>query len=124
MVEQRAFMQRLAGALEPASRLLCADFAQLPFQHHWAALVFRFWNDSMTSGDEPSGPLCRAAAFRSDVRMALTCRHGWVHDALVFLLELGFGDLWPPGGDIDGGVHHYCSLALPVPLLLGVMGNT
>jgi hypothetical protein len=78
-------------ARKPASQLLYAEFSQLPFQHHWATLVFRFWN-SMTSGDEPSGSLCRAA-FRSDVRMALVHRHGWVHDVLGFLLELGFDAL-------------------------------
>lgn len=121
VVEQRAFMQRLAGARKPASHLLYAEFAQLPFQHHWATLVLRFWN-SMTSGDEPPGSLCRAA-FRSDVRMALTHRHGWVHDVLGFLLELGFAELWPPDGDIAGGVSHYCSLTLPVVSLLDVMGK-
>jgi hypothetical protein len=121
VVEQRAFMQRLAGARKPASQLLYAEFAQLPFQHHWATLVFRFWN-SMTVGDEPPGSLCRAA-FRSDVRMALTHRHGWVHDVLGFLMELGFDALWPPDGDVAGGVNHYCSLTLPISLLLDVMGK-
>ena len=121
VVEQRAFMQRLAGARKPPSRLLYAEFAQLPFQHHWATLVFRFWN-SMTSGDEHPGSLCRAA-FRSDVRMALEHQHSWAHDVLCFLRDLGFDQLWPPDGGIDEGVVHYASLMLPVSLLLGVLGE-
>jgi hypothetical protein len=41
-------------------------------------------------------------------------------------MELGFAELWPPDGDVAGGVSHYCLLTLltlPVSLSLDIMGK-
>ena len=60
------FMRRVVGAHTPNSRLLCAELGELPLQHHWAGLVFRFWNKLVGA----AGTLGHAV-LRSDIRMAV-----------------------------------------------------
>jgi hypothetical protein len=125
VAEQRQYMQRLAGAQRPNNRVLYMEFSELPLQHHWAALVIRFWNSMVRT----PGTLCHNA-FRSDIHMAFTHGLGWAHDVLKFLRELQPTAEWLLLGacPVDGAaltalVDHYASLELPVEELLSVMAD-
>jgi hypothetical protein len=83
VAEQRGFLQRIVGAQRPNNLLLYMELSQLPMQHHWAGLVFRFWNDLV----QKQGSLCNSA-FRSDIRLALEHGVGWAHDVLAFCVSL------------------------------------
>lgn len=41
---QTSFLARAAGVRRPAYRLLYAEFGAYPMHHHWARMVFGFWN--------------------------------------------------------------------------------
>ena len=109
---QRDFMQRLVGASSPPSRVLYMELSELPFQHHWAGLVFRFWN-SLTAK-----PCSFAhAVLRADVQLALERKVGWAHEVISFLSRLAFSDLPDPGLPLADRVDAYVRLRLPVSSL-------
>lgn len=83
VAEQRAFLRSVVGAQRPCNQLLFMELSQLPMQHHWAGLVFRFWNRMARQRDT----LCHST-FRSDIRLALEWQVGWTHDDLTFLRSL------------------------------------
>ena len=108
--EQLAFMRKVSGAYSASKEALFLEFSQLPLQHHWAGLVFRFWNNMVNS----SHSLCHAA-FRSDIRMAFEREIGWTHDVLSFLRSLQLPELSLPGlstHTIDELVAHYSAMKL------------
>ena len=116
VIEQRAFLRKVLGAQRPSNHLLYMELSQLPLQHHWAILVFRFWN-SMVKDDST---LCHGA-FRSDLRMAFECKTGWAHDVISFLRTLEMATLAlptvGPEFSVDALVEHYSKLHLPVEAL-------
>ena len=123
VAEQRLYMQRLVGAQRPNSRALYMELSELPLQHHWAALVFRFWNSMVGSSDS----LCHSA-FRSDIRMAFAHGFGWTHDVLRFLAELHYEDLLPCVAPVDPDtinsfVEYYSAMELPVEALLQTLAD-
>jgi hypothetical protein len=122
VIKQRQYMQRLAGAQRPNSRVLYMEFSELPLQRHWATLVFRFWNSMVRT----PGTLCHNA-FRSDIHMAFTHGFGWVHDVLKFLRELqptAALAAWLPQGTAPAThVDYYASLELPVEELLSIVAD-
>ena len=108
--EQLAFMRKVSGAYNASKEALFLEFSQLPLQHHWAGLVFRFWNNMVNSNDS----LCHSA-FRSDIRMSFEKEIGWTHDVLRFLRSLQLPDLTLPDlttHTLDELVAHYSAMKL------------
>jgi hypothetical protein len=100
--------------------IIVSYLSQLPMQHHWAGLVFRFWNHLV----KRDSSLCHNA-FKSDIVLALTCGVGWVHEVLVFLKSLDFDGL-PNHEEFSNTaelVDAYASLRLPVGDLLTTMAD-
>lgn len=113
-------MQRLVGAQMPPNRLLYMELSDLLMQHHWAGLVFRFWNSMVGK----PGSLCHSA-FRSDVRLALEDEIGWTHDVLAMLSALGFSQLPNHAShNLDELVGIYATMQLPVDRLLTTMAES
>jgi hypothetical protein len=111
------FMRRVVGAHTPSSRLLCVELGELPLQHHWAGLVFRFWNKLVGAQDSLGH-----AALRSDIRLGLERGCGWAHDVISFLHKLQYPGLeLPPdhrgqrlgAGQVAALVDAYGQLLLP-----------
>ena len=120
--EQRNFLRRVLGAQRPSNAVLYMEMSQLPFQHHWAGLVLRFWNDLA----EGAGSRYCHGAFRSDIRMCFERRVGWVHDVITFLRSLNVPGLELPSTDthsVNALVDHYSSMSVPVDEVLTLVAN-
>jgi len=78
--EQRHFLRRVLGAQNVSNRCVFMELSRLPMQHHWAGLIFRFWNGLV----KKAGTIFHDV-FRSDLRMALELDVGWAHEVIAFL---------------------------------------
>ena len=119
VLEQRRWLQRMVGSHRPPTLPLFMELSQLPLQHHWAGLIFRFWNDLV---DDTSSLF--HAAFRSDLRLALAAKCGWSWDVIKFVRELDLDSLPTHSQHTnDELVDYYSSLRLPVTELLATMAE-
>ena len=122
VVEQCAFLRRVIGAQKASNVVALMELSQLPMQHHWAGLVFRFWNKLV----KHTNTLFHNT-FRSDIRLALVSQRGWAFDVIEFLRTLQEPGLLalPDHASLshDEIIEHYCKLKLPVERLQEVIAS-